>query len=274
MRLAGAIVPCRIDNLSAGRVRLDALPHLPGEEVTLEVAWEGPPGGLSGSQGTPTSDEPPAALVRATMPDNLATQWRIEPRLEGRCTGPLGHEDVDFDADIERPLRIPEEGHGTLRVRLLDRGGRPIVPTEDELKPLTLDPDGWLVGREVTAGVLPLRYTFVGRLPLRGRVRIPPAAWPRPRSGSRRGDAWRSRSWMRAAVPGPAPTWKLFDRTWFDCEGGLQRVDCLTDARGRRSIARVEPGPVQVHAAWFGQQGLVRVVVEDGATTRVRVVVD
>ena len=60
---------------------------------------------------------------------------------------------------------------------------------------------------------------------------------------------------------------------WIDLEGGVQRIDDFTDEAGRRSLRRVEPGAVVVHASWCLKSGMALVKVKDGKKTPVRIVV-
>jgi|GEM_PF-6786716 len=60
---------------------------------------------------------------------------------------------------------------------------------------------------------------------------------------------------------------------WIDLTNGIQRIDDFTDAEGRRSLHRVEPGSVQVYATWCLKSGKASVRVADGKRAEVRIVV-
>lgn len=57
----------------------------------------------------------------------------------------------------------------------------------------------------------------------------------------------------------------------LDVADGVQRLDRYTDARGRRTFARVEPGQVTLHAAWGSRHGSETVTLRDGDRTSVRI---
>jgi hypothetical protein len=94
-----------------------------------------------------------------------------------------------------------------------------------------------------------------------------------------------------ATEPAPIPT----AGEVVDAETGVQRIDPYVDARGRRTLRALEPGVVTVEAAWASRRGTAsrsgrtagtltanagtrtgrgNVVVEDGSTASVRIVVD
>ena len=74
--------------------------------------------------------------------------------------------------------------------------------------------------------------------------------------------------------PVPSATLAIRDRTVFDVrEDGVQRLDMVTDHRGRRTFARVEPGKTVIRARWGSRKGAQKVELKDGETTRVTVVV-
>lgn len=59
---------------------------------------------------------------------------------------------------------------------------------------------------------------------------------------------------------------------WIDIANGVQRIDDFTDAEGRRSLRRIEPGTVEVYATWGLKAGMARVKVAQGKRTEVRIV--
>jgi hypothetical protein len=60
---------------------------------------------------------------------------------------------------------------------------------------------------------------------------------------------------------------------WIDLVKGVQRIDDFTDAEGRRSLGRLEPGEVEIYASWCLKAGMARVAIKNGERTDVRVVV-
>jgi hypothetical protein len=58
----------------------------------------------------------------------------------------------------------------------------------------------------------------------------------------------------------------------FDVVDGVQRLDRFTDARGRRTFARVESGEVTVTASWGSRTGSATVTLRDGERRTLRLV--
>jgi hypothetical protein len=62
------------------------------------------------------------------------------------------------------------------------------------------------------------------------------------------------------------------DAVVFDVEDGVQRVDLRTDAVGRRTFARVQPGRCRVTASWGDRRGERTVDLADGQRHTLRIV--
>jgi hypothetical protein len=74
--------------------------------------------------------------------------------------------------------------------------------------------------------------------------------------------------------PRPSARFQVTGARVFDVVDGVQRLDRYVDARGRRTLARVEPGDVTVTATWGSHRGTAQVTVRDRERRTVRLVLE
>ena len=141
-----------------------------------------------------------------------------------------------------------------------------------DLEGQTLDAEGRIVQKDVPSGEYDLRLTLPGRLPMEKRLtleagKVTEVVLHEPHGAELEvfvvDDLGQVRPTATLALPG---------RRWFDTDGPTQRIDLLTDHLGRRRIARVEPGPMILHARWGSRRGSVVVNLEEDHLTRVTIV--
>ena len=165
---------------------------------------------------------------------------------------------------------LPHTVPASLRVTVLDRDGAPLAGVkvgEEE----TDD-----AGTVVLSGRLPEPYDLVvradGRLPARASGALAEGAEASITVREPKGARVEVTVVDEAGRPRPSTLLDLGERVVFDVVDGVQRLDLYTDADGRRTLERVEPGRVTIRATWGTRHGHVTVDLEDGVTTEVRIV--
>ena len=279
VRLHGASWPVTLEDVGPGVVRALGLPHLGGEMIELEVSWPGPP------------DRPPAYVevdeveeltpdpVEARMPASLFPAWVVQVHLAGPCPTWLCCSECNdccsastsggpHEHALDDPSRL-----STLRVRLEDWRGRALRAVMTARGDVT-DEAGVFVRDEVRPGPQSVRARVAGYLPFVSEIDVPAGSTIETRLREPRGGRLTVEVMDGEGRPCPAACVVLPGTWWFDVdEDGLQRLDGWTDHHGRRSLARVAPGPTEVHAIWRGRKGKAQVVVEEAEECHVRVVV-
>ena len=282
VEVGGALRGVDAEQIGRGEIRLRGIPFLPGEPVHLGLAWdpEGPPPPareLTVQEILEETEEVVETGLRrrdasTRVPDDLGTPWSLVVRLPGPL--PLVKRDtIETDNDLpyaesievvagQRRRAVP------VRVRALDDQGRPIVGGHVGGHRTNEDGEAIVDAKE---GSFTLRVEGPGRFPMTlatevvfGRENEVTLREPR---GARlevlvTDEEGRPRACARLTVTGKV----------FDVEDGVQRVDLFTDHRGRRTLARVEPGVRAVRAFWGSRDGSEQVELADGETRRLTIV--
>lgn len=270
-----------------GVVRVDGLPFVPGAEFRARVLWRTEPTAIFGGVEF-TAAELARPPVVWSLPDVVATRVVAEAHIAGPTDAAIDPEppvpgtlapldDVDV---VPAEAFVPPDPStaGRLRVRVLAADGRRVARAEVSHRAVTVETDeegfaelanlapgrrkilvsvsggfGWAAVVEVKAGAavdVELREPEAGRLDVDvvdGGGRPCPLA--------------------QITVDGTSRS------AMYDVEDGVQRLDNLTDAGGRRSFRRVAPGEVSVTAEWRGRRGEAKVVVEERGRVSARIVV-
>jgi hypothetical protein len=211
-----------------------------------------------------------------------------ELRAEVALTEPVPRPTDDAGEDLGRTLTEVEpvphlsgdrERTRSLRVRLLSDDGGPVadgwVAAEGQKGAYAVarpGPDGKAVleGLPSHAGFT-LRVVAPGRLRASSWVTFPndpeePVTLREPKGASLEVSV--------ATVEGRPLPFALVrpEALFFDVADGVQRVDLRTDAVGRRTFARVQPGRLRVAALWGDLRGEATVTLSDGERRSLRIV--
>jgi hypothetical protein len=271
LEAAGRLLDVVTEDLGPGEIRVRGIPHRPGEPVSLAIEW--------GEEAPRPAEEPPvpqegiaAPVARSVIPDDLARPWTLTVHLAGP-TGPvvLDHADSDQDLPFEEDLLPETDGPvGTARVVVLGWDGRPVPGATVFGQPA--DRDGVVVLTHLPAGERRFRTAPPGRLPAQAVADV--------REGSRIEVVLREPVGATLDVlvtdeggtPRPSARLAVAGARVFDVVDGVQRLDRFTDARGRRTFARVESGEVTVTASWGSRTGSATVTLRDGERRTLRLV--
>ncbi len=257
-----------------GVARIDRIPFLPGEPVVGEVDWQREPGAITveSVENGPFADAP----LKTRVPDDRTAPWAVTVRLRGPTAYVTDHNETDQDvAEAPRP-EPPSGARGTVRVRVLDRDGGPIAGADVQVGSVAgrSGADGLLTLEDVPAGTQRVVARADGHFPTGGEVVVTGGRTAGVEVREARGatldvlvvDAdGRGRTAARCDVVTAgsiAP---------FDVADGVQRLDAFTDARGRRTFARVAPGTVTLTAKWGSHRAVVTRDVRDGERASVRI---
>jgi hypothetical protein len=269
-----------------GEIRLRGIPFLPDEPVHLGLRWDPAAVPIAAPGRTVeeivTETEETVEVVEeglrrrdatTRVPHDLAEPWSLVVHLPGPLPGALRDAIlVDHDMPYEEslgkasgraPLRM-----AALRVRVLDREGRPVAGALVFGKP----PD---VHGEISLSALPgpltVGFNAAGRLGATAQAQLVADHENEVVLREPQGTRLEVLVTDEEGIPRPCAQLTVSGRV-FDVEDGVQRVDLFTDHRGRRSLARVEPGPRTVQAHWGSRHGSLEVDLADGETRRVTIV--
>jgi hypothetical protein len=281
-----------VEDLGPGEFRVVGIPHLPGEPVAIAIDWivegavashaiePGPPTETEEVRGTgpPTETEEVRGIQDVDAPDatsvvpaDLSRPWSLVVRL----TGPTGlrildHNETDNDLPTEASLGVAGDGPtGTARVTVLGWDGRPVAGAT--VSGRVTDADGVVVVSGLPAGQLEFSTRPDGRYPARATAVVPEGAEVDVVLREPVGAVLDVLVTDEEGNPRPsALLWASV--VVFDVVDGVQRLDRFTDARGRRTFARVEPGEVTVHASWGSRHGNATVTLRDGERASLHIV--
>lgn len=277
LTLGGEATSYRVETPGPGLLRVRGLPHLAGEAVEAALLWR--PAEDEGGTARPAALPPPGELdreLRTVVPESIAAPWSVEVTLPGPTDEIVDHiesdNDLPFEEHLEGPAPDPKAPRGRVRLLLLGWDGRPVVGAL--VDGVATDGEGRALLEGQPLGEREFELGVPGRLVIRGSTRV--------RADEEVEATLREDVGARLEIevvdvegrPLPAATVELRGNAGlhFDQDAATQRVDCFTDHRGRRSIARVAPGPGSVHARWGGRRGIESMTLVDGVTARVRVV--
>ena len=272
--LGGAPWPVNADGIA----RVGGIPFLPGEELIAEVDWTPEPGP---QDAVPVPAEGPSAEapVRTRVPAHSSAPWAVTVRLVGRRSFILDHNESDNDlaaSFVLEPSTPPTAPRGAARVRVVGIDGRPVagatVTVGSDVG--TTAADGTATVERLLAGDLPVTVRAFGHFPMSGSVRV---VADRTTDVELREPVGATLDVLVVDATGAARTAaRCVVRTGgtiapFDVTDGVQRLDDFTDARGRRTFARVAPGTVTLTATWGSHRAVMTRDVRDGERAFVRI---
>jgi hypothetical protein len=277
--VAGQDVFPVVADTGPGAMRIRGIPHLPGEPVRIALEWTSE---NRVEAETPELTEGIASpQIVATVPTDSAATWNVAVELPG----PVGylHDRVETDQDVPEPalpgLRWAPSGTplGRVRVKALDVDERPLrrgLIAEESLglgrQAVAVDERGEIL-LGFPAGEATVRVASIGRFDAVGHVAVVADATTDLVVREPRGARLDVLVVDEEGRPRPFARLDL-GRAWFDVEGDRQRIDAFTDANGRRTISRVEPGTATVKATWGSRRGEASVVLRDAERASVRIV--
>lgn len=272
--LAGAPWPVDADGIA----RVGGIPFLPGEEFVAEVDWTPDPGP---QDAVPVPGDGPSAEapVRTRVPAHSSAPWAVTVQLVGRRSFILDHNETDNDlaaSFVSDRVTPPGAPRGAARVRVVGGDGRPVggatVTVGADVG--TTAADGTVTVERVAAGDQPVTVRAFGHFPMSGSVRVVAG---RTTDVELREPVGATLDVLVVDATGAARTAaRCVVRTGgtippFDVVDGVQRLDDFTDARGRRTFARVAPGTVTLTATWGSHRAVVTRDVRDGERAFVRI---
>lgn len=273
-RVGGGPWPLNAD----GVARVAAIPFLPGEPLIADVEWTPEPGA---QDVVPVPEEGPSAEapVRTRVPAHPSTPWAVTVRLVGPRAFLSDHNESDNDvaaSSAPEPSAPPTAPRGAARVRVVGIDGRPVagatVTVGSDVG--TTAADGTVMVERLLAGDLPVTVRAFGHFPMSGSVRV---VADRTTDVELREPVGATLDVLVVDATGAARTAaRCVARTGgtiapFDVTDGVQRLDDFTDARGRRTFARVAPGTVTLTATWGSHRAVVTRDVRDGERAFVRI---
>ncbi|MBL9086181.1 MAG: hypothetical protein JNM10_03485 [Planctomycetia bacterium] len=280
---------------ASGRIRVKGLAFVPGAEVHARVAWPSasPHRTVRPPAEAPTEDleevevRRPSALLRLPLEpvDFLSAEVRVEgPTDEDGLPGRHDRsapvvEDLVEEEDLGEPVATADPATvGRLRVRVRGADGRLVERarvTCDALHAVTAA-DGTAELSNVAAGDREVWASVSGGF--RWSTRVQMDAGTRVDVELREPAAGRLDIEVVDGEGRPCPSAHVHvygagGSVTYDVEDGVQRLDDLTDASGKRSYRRVAPGDTSAFAEWRGRRGEAKVVVEERGRVSARVVV-
>jgi hypothetical protein len=260
-----------VEDVGPGEFRVRGIPHLPGEPVGIAIDWSGE--GAAGeaeeiSEVVEDVDRPDTTTV---VPADLSRPWSVVVRLSGPTGLRLDHNETDNDLPFEESLGASVDVPlGAARVTVLGWDGSPVE-------------GAGVFGRATGAnGVVVLPSLPAGEVTFstrpQGRFRASTTALVRERAQmdvilrEPVGAVLDVLVTDETGDPRPSALLTVYGSQVFDVVDGGQRLDRFTDARGRRTFARVEPGEATVQASWGTRHGRATVTLRDGEHTSLRLV--
>ena len=285
--LGGQETHIEIDELGGGRRRIRGLPLRPGELVQVffeskgvEVVTPVPPEPQEWSESLP--QEPGEARTR--VPEDDRAPWAVRAVLSDRKVYPgtiLERNGVDFDFTPEASLGegAADDGRGprgSVSVRVVGFDGLPIQGAEVAIASSpALGPTN-AQGTASVSGVRPgehrLLFGAPGRLLAEALVTVVADTEASVVLREPQGATLDVLVLDAAGEPRPFAELSLPGARVFDVHDGEQRIDPYTDEHGRRTLARVQPGPLTVVATWGRHRGATKIEAREGERLTVRVV--
>lgn len=274
----------------AGEYRVRGIPSLPGEPVRAVLLWgaeDEPQGDFSGDfsgdleevsvleKDAGTSLDNPQLV--GVIPAQAASRWRMDVRLSRtRAADPgvaiLSIDDMPFSESfgLGQGAPNPLARQASLQVLVLGWDGTPVRDAtvgEEET-----DARGRVVLADLAPGKRTIRLSVPGRLPVSSTLSLA--------GGEEACVTLREPLGARLVVlvtdadgrPRPHARLSMYGHKIFDIVDGVQRLDLFTDALGRRSLERVEPGRAIIRASWGSRTGSASVDLPDGGTVNVHLI--
>ncbi|MBL9088920.1 MAG: carboxypeptidase regulatory-like domain-containing protein [Planctomycetia bacterium] len=273
-RVGGGPWPVNAD----GVARVTAIPFLPGEPLIADVEWTPEPGA---QDVVPAPEEGPSAEapVRTRVPAHPSTPWAVTVRLVGPRAFLSDHNESDNDvaaSSAPEPSAPPTAPRGAARVRVVGIDGRPVAGATVTVGAVEVPTatDGEVTVEGLLAGDQTVTARADGHFPMSGSVRVVAG---RTTDVELREPVGATLDVLVVDATGAARTAaRCVVRTGgtiapFDVVDGVQRLDDFTDARGRRTFARVAPGTVTLTATWGIHRVVVTRDVRDGERAFVRI---
>ena len=265
------------EGLPPGRLRIRGIPRLPGEPVWGAFTW-----GVEEAEEAKESEdlaEIPDPQLKSRIPAEGQEPWRVEVHLPGPCRP--GWYDVEFDNDL--PFEESLGGDGSrdaasrsASIRACARGwnGAPMAGVRVYVDEVASDTD--TEGRTTFGALAPGEYTITwhapGHLPVRRTLTLAEGESADVTLQEPIGATLEVFVTDEDGRPRPSASLDLGQHAVFDVLDGVQRLDPFTDATGRRTLHRVEPGSAVVSARWGSRSGRRTVDLVDGETTSIRIV--
>ena len=233
------------------------VPFLPGEEARVALNWSPDPEESLAEAMLAPEEGISDPEWKGPVPESPWDVWTAEVRLKGPCGHILDHNETDFDFRTEASFGVTE-GTPTrsVTVRALDREGAPV--TGAKLSFMDFEARTGAAGTAVFDKVPPGTCWFTmeaaGRLEGSVEANVPSDGEcvidvREPVGASLEvvvvGEDDRPRAFAEVTPATP----------FFDTAGDVQRLDPYTDALGRRTFSRVQPGTAVVRELHAGQDG-------------------
>lgn len=273
-RVGGGPWPVNAD----GVARVTSIPFLPGEPLIADVEWTPEPGA---QDVVPAPEEGPSAEapVRTRVPAHPSTPWAVTVRLVGPRAFLSDHNESDNDvaaSSAPEPSAPPTAPRGAARVRVVGIDGRPVAGATVTVGAVEVPTatDGEVTVEGLLAGDQTVTARADGHFPMSGSVQVVAG---RTTDVELREPVGATLDVLVVDATGAARTAaRCVVRTGgtiapFDVVDGVQRLDDFTDARGRRTFARVAPGTVTLTATWGSHRAVVTRDVRDGERAFVRI---
>jgi hypothetical protein len=277
IEVAGRDVRPIVEGAGPGALRVRGIPHVAGEPVRIALEWR--PEDWVEPEDPELAEGIASPQVVAAVPTEPSAKWNVTVDLPGPvgCLEDRLETDQDMTASVLR-LRTPKgTPRGRVRVKALDVQGQPLRRFFIAEESLGLDGqalESQETGEiliELPVGEATVRLGSLGRFDAIGRVVVVADATTDLVVQEPRGARLDVLVVDEEGRPRPFARLDL-GRAWFDVEGDRQRVDAFTDANGRRTISRVEPGTATVQATWGSRRGEAAVVLRDAERASVRIV--
>jgi len=271
---AGRVRKVTTEVLAPGELRIHGIPRLPGEPVLAVLDW-----GWSEGDEIEVAEEVGDLLERAhvvtRIPEDAGRPWEVEVRLEAARGPALFVVETENDLGYEERIGLsdqPEVEPASLRVTALGWDGAPLP--DATIGKAKADAHGLVTLTGLYPGERKVTVKAPGHFPIHGSVTLKPGEAGTLTVKERVGARLEVLVVDAEERPRPSASIAIPGCVVFDVVDGVQRVDMFTDARGRRSFARVEPGAVVVHATWGSHGGRELVTLRDGETTSVTIVAE
>jgi hypothetical protein len=276
--VAGRRVTVQWDPLAASG-RLAGLPFLRGERIQLLVRELGPGGLAAADQGLR------AALWEARLGEEphgpLFAEVTLPAEVPDPPIGLAGGAGGPFLGRFDQRYLLTKGEVGRLEVILLGRDGKPLPDTcvcvpSSRVRGWT-DASGFVAFDRVTAGECHVVTQEAGVVETLATARVVPGQTGRITMREAEGGTVGVFVVDEEGRSLPCATLMLSRRAgqpFCDLsDDGVQRTDLFTDQFGRRTLAHVPPGSLQVGALFGDREATERIEVRDGEVTLVHLVV-